>query len=59
MGIRMDGKTLADRICLDLKERCNKLVELGIQPTLTIVTTGDDSASKVYVRNKVRRCEEI
>ena len=59
MGIRMDGKTLADRICLDLKERCNKLVELGIQPTLTIVTTGDDSASKVYVRNKVKRCEEI
>ena len=59
MGIRMDGKTLADRICFDLKERCNKLIELGVQPTLTIVTTGDDSASKVYVRNKVKRCEEI
>ena len=59
MGIRMDGKTLADKICLDLKERCNKLVELGIQPILTIVTTGDDSASKVYVWNKVKRCEEI
>ena len=59
MGIRMDGKTLADRICLDLKERCNKLVEVGIQPVLTIVTTGDNSASKVYVRNKVKRCEEI
>lgn len=59
MGIKMDGKALADRICLDLKERCNKLIELGIQPTLTIVTTGDDSASKVYVRNKVKRCEEI
>ena len=59
MGIKMDGKALADKICLDLKERCNKLVELGIQPVLTIVTTGDNSASKVYVRNKVKRCEEI
>ncbi len=59
MGVRMNGKAFADRICLDLKERCNKLIELGIQPTLTIVTTGDDSASKVYVRNKVKRCEEI
>lgn len=59
MGIRMDGKALADRICLDLKERCNKLIKLGIQPVLTIVTTGDDSASKVYVRNKVKRCKEI
>lgn len=59
MGIRMDGKALADRICLDLKERCKKLIEVGVQPTLTIVTTGEDAASKVYVRNKVKRCEEI
>lgn len=59
MGVRMDGKVLANKICLDLKERCNKLIEFGIQPILTIVTTGDDSASKIYVRNKVKRCEEI
>lgn len=59
MGVRMDGKALADRICLDLKKRCDKLIELDVQPVLTIVTTGDDSASKVYVRNKIKRCEEI
>ncbi len=59
MGTRMDGKALADRICLDLKERCNKLIEFDVQPTLTIVTTGEDAASKVYVRNKIKRCEEI
>ena len=59
MGICMDGKALANRICLDLKERCDKLIELGIHPVLTIVTTGEDAASKVYVRNKVKRCEEI
>lgn len=59
MGIRMDGKALADKICLDLKGRCDRLIKLGIHPVLTIVTTGDDAASKVYVRNKVKRCEEI
>ena len=59
MGIRMDGKALADKICLDLKDRCDRLIGLGIHPVLTIVTTGDDAASKVYVRNKVKRCEEI
>lgn len=59
MGIRMDGKALADKICFDLKGRCEKLIKLGIQPVLTIVTTGDDAASKVYVRNKIKRCEEI
>lgn len=59
MGIRMDGKALADRICLDLKGRCDRLIGFGIQPILTIITTGEDAASKVYVRNKVKRCEEI
>lgn len=59
MGIRMDGKALADRICLDLRERCNKLIEIDVHPVLTIVTTGEDAASKVYVRNKVKRCEKI
>lgn len=59
MGIKMDGKSLADKICLDLKARCDKLKVAGIKPTLTIVTTGNDSASKVYVRNKIKRCEEI
>lgn len=59
MGVRMDGKALADKICLDLKGRCNRLIELGIHPVLTIVTTGDDAASKVYVRNKIKQCGEI
>jgi methylenetetrahydrofolate dehydrogenase (NADP+)/methenyltetrahydrofolate cyclohydrolase len=59
MGIRMDGKALADKICLDLKGRCDRLIKLSVHPVLTIVTTGDDAASKVYVRNKVKRCEEI
>ena len=59
MGIKMDGKALADKICLDLKARCDTLKAHNFAPKLTIVTTGDDSASKVYVRNKVKRCEEI
>ena len=59
MGIKMDGKALADKICLDLKARCNVLKFHNINPVLTIVTSGEDSASKVYVRNKVKRCEEI
>lgn len=59
MGIRMDGKALADKICLDLKGRCDRLIDFDVHPVLTIVTTGEDAASKVYVRNKVKRCEEI
>ena len=59
MGIKMDGKALADKICFDLKTRCDVLKSRNINPVLTIVTSGEDSASKVYVRNKVKRCEEI
>ena len=59
MGIKMDGKALADKICFDLKSRCDVLKSRNINPVLTIVTSGEDSASKVYVRNKVKRCEEI
>lgn len=59
MPIKLDGKALADRICGDLKARCDVLWEKGVQPRLTIVTTNSDLASVVYIRNKVRRCEEI
>ena len=59
MGVKMNGKALADKICLDLKARCDVLKSRNINPVLTIVTSGEDSASKVYVRNKVKRCEEI
>lgn len=59
MGIKMDGKALADKICLDLKARCDTLKAHNFAPKLTIITTGEDSASKVYVRNKVKRCQEI
>lgn len=59
MGIKLDGKFLANNICQNLATRCDHLKECEIKPALVIVTTGDDSASKVYVRNKVKRCEEI
>lgn len=59
MPIILDGKALADKICQELKGRVDTLKTAGTVPKLTIVTSGDDSASKVYVRNKVRRAEEI
>ena len=59
----LDGKSTADRICAELKMRLDsirhELAEQNEQPRLVIVTSGDDEASKVYVRNKVKRCEEI
>lgn len=55
----LDGRSLADSICKDLKDRVDVMKEDGVKPILKIISSGDDDASKVYVRNKIRRCEEI
>ena len=43
----------------DLKIECDKLKDEGIQPKLAVIMVGDDPASKIYVRNKNRACQEI
>ena len=58
MPIVLDGKKVANEIAEDLKKRCEILKAKNIFPKLIIFTNTDD-ASKVYVRNKVKRCEEI
>ena len=58
MPIILDGKKVANEIAEDLKKRCEILKAKRIFPKLIIFTNTDD-ASKVYVRNKVKRCEEI
>ena len=58
MPIVLDGKKVANEIAKDLKKRCEILKAKRIFPKLIIFTNTDD-ASKVYVRNKVKRCEEI
>ena len=58
MPIVLDGKKVANEIAEDLKKRCEILKAKHIFPKLIIFTNTDD-ASKVYVRNKVKRCEEI
>ena len=55
----LDGKALAASIRLDLKQRVDALVRRGVQPGLAVILAGDDPASKVYVRNKTRACEEV
>ena len=57
--IKLDGKAVADEICRNLKYKVDMLKARGVSPVLTIVTSGEDAASQTYVKNKVRRAEEI
>ena len=55
----IDGKELSKRIKEELKIEADKLKEKGIIPKLAVILVGDDSASKVYVRNKSKACNEV
>lgn len=55
----INGKELAKKIRGELKLEVDNLKKEGINPKLAVIMVGDDAASKVYVRNKSRACEEI
>ena len=54
----LDGKSLAAQIRAEIKRKVSELAQRGIRPGLAVILAGDDPASGVYVRNKVRACEE-
>ena len=55
----LDGKELARKIREELKLKVDKLKENGIVPKLAVILVGDDSASKVYVKNKSKACKDV
>lgn len=59
MAIIIDGKALAKKIREQLKVECDGLKTNKIIPKLAVIMVGDNSASKVYVKNKSKACEEI
>ena len=54
----LDGKALAARVRAEVKQKASVLAQRGIRPGLAVILAGEDPASKLYVRNKVRACEE-
>jgi len=54
----LDGKALAAQVRAAVKQEVAALSQRGIRPGLAVVLAGDNPASRVYVRNKVRACEE-
>ncbi len=59
MGKIIDGKAFADQLCESLKAEVLDLSNQGLTPTIAVVLVGEDPASQVYVRNKVKRCEQL
>src|SRR5712691_12986516 len=54
----LDGKALAAAVRASVKETVARLAARGVRPGLAVILAGDNPASAVYVRNKMRACEE-
>jgi methylenetetrahydrofolate dehydrogenase (NADP+) / methenyltetrahydrofolate cyclohydrolase len=54
----LDGAAAARDIYSALRQRVDALGRSGVQPGLAAVQVGEDAASKIYLRNKVRACTE-
>lgn len=58
-AIILDGREMAHRIRADISSRVRTLkVRTGVTPNLAVILVGEDDASKIYIRKKVRACEE-
>ena len=52
----IDGKAIAQGLRAELKA---KIENSPKKPGLAVVIVGEDPASKIYVRNKIKACEEL
>ncbi|MDP4182812.1 MAG: bifunctional methylenetetrahydrofolate dehydrogenase/methenyltetrahydrofolate cyclohydrolase FolD [Bacillota bacterium] len=55
----INGKEIAKKVKDNLKNDVQILKDKGVKPCLVVVIVGDDPASRVYVNNKKKACEEV
>ena len=55
----LDGKSVNQQILEELKPRIAAVAARGRVPGLTVIRAGNDPASEIYVRNKVKTCREL
>ena len=54
----IDGNLLSQQLRADVAKRAATLAAQGKQPGLAVILVGDNPASQVYVRNKVKACQD-
>ena len=58
MAIRIEGKLLASQVKDRVAAGVAQLKEKGIEPCLAVIMVGENPASQVYVKGKVKDCAE-
>src|SRR5215467_13177479 len=55
----LDGAKIGAQIRAEVGEAAQKLTSAGVRPGLAVILAGNDPASAIYVRNKVKACEQL
>jgi methylenetetrahydrofolate dehydrogenase (NADP+)/methenyltetrahydrofolate cyclohydrolase len=55
----LDGNKIAAEIRAEVAAEAKALAEAGMRPGLAVVLVGHNPASEIYVRGKVKSCEEV
>ncbi len=58
-GTVLDGRRIRDEILEELRPRVERLKQRGRAPGLAVVLVGEDPASQIYVRSKIKASEEL
>ena len=59
MAVLLSGKPVAERMCRDIRLRCEELSRRGVTPTLGIVRVGSREEDIAYERGATRRAESL
>src|SRR4030095_8864816 len=55
----IDGRAIAEKVYVELRDEIAGLKSRGLTPGLAVVLVGDDPASRTYVRAKDKMCREL
>jgi len=55
----LDGNKIGAAIRAEVQEEVRRLAEVGVRPGLAVILVGHNPASEIYVRSKVKTCEEM
>jgi methylenetetrahydrofolate dehydrogenase (NADP+) / methenyltetrahydrofolate cyclohydrolase len=58
-ALLIDGNALSQQMRADFAARTQSLIDQGVRPGLAVILVGENPASQVYVRNKVKACEQV
>ncbi len=59
MAVIIDGKAIAAQVRAEVAKEVEVLKAQGVTPGLAVILVGDDPASRIYVNNKKKACEDV